>query len=47
MVGLCRLFSVCIIALRLAGMDWFDAICHAFAAMSLGGFPRMTAASVF
>ena len=28
----------CIIALRLAGMDWFDAICHAFAAMSLGGF---------
>jgi len=29
---------VCIIALRLAGMNWFDAICHAFAAMSLGGF---------
>ncbi|MDO9169645.1 MAG: potassium transporter TrkG [Methylobacter sp.] len=28
----------CIIALRLAGMDWFDAICHAFSAMSLGGF---------
>lgn len=28
----------CIIALRLAGMSWFDAICHAFAAMSLGGF---------
>ncbi|MEQ1636496.1 MAG: potassium transporter TrkG [Methylococcales bacterium] len=28
----------CIIALRLAGMNWFDAICHAFAAMSLGGF---------
>jgi trk system potassium uptake protein TrkH len=28
----------CIISLRLAGMDWFDAICHAFAAMSLGGF---------
>jgi len=28
----------CIIALRFAGMDWFDAICHAFAAMSLGGF---------
>lgn len=28
----------CIIALRLAGMGWFDAICHAFAAMSLGGF---------
>ncbi len=28
----------CIVALRLAGMDWFDAICHAFSAMSLGGF---------
>lgn len=28
----------CIIALKLAGMDWFDAICHAFSAMSLGGF---------
>ena len=25
-------------ALRLAGMDWFDAVCHAFAALSLGGF---------
>lgn len=29
---------VCILALRLAGMDWFDAVCHAFSAMSLGGF---------
>lgn len=28
----------CIIALKLAGMSWFDAVCHAFAAMSLGGF---------
>lgn len=28
----------CIIALKIAGMNWFDAICHAFAAMSLGGF---------
>lgn len=28
----------CILSLRLAGMDWFDAVCHAFAAMSLGGF---------
>ncbi|MDD5227662.1 MAG: potassium transporter TrkG [Methylococcales bacterium] len=28
----------CIISLKLAGMNWFDAICHAFAAMSLGGF---------
>ena len=29
---------VCIIALRFAGMAWFDAICHAFSAVSLGGF---------
>lgn len=28
---------VCMIALRWAGMGWFDAICHAFSAMSLGG----------
>jgi trk system potassium uptake protein TrkH len=28
----------CIFALHLAGMNWFDAICHAFSAMSLGGF---------
>lgn len=30
--------AACIIALKLAGMTWLDAICHAFAAMSLGGF---------
>lgn len=28
----------CIISLKLAGMTWFDAICHAFSTMSLGGF---------
>lgn len=28
----------CIVALKLAGMSWFDAICHAFATMGLGGF---------
>jgi trk system potassium uptake protein TrkH len=28
----------CIMSLHLAGMEWFDAFCHAFAAMSLGGF---------
>ena len=28
----------CIGALMWAGMDWFDALCHAFAAMGLGGF---------
>ncbi len=31
--------TVCgIIALKLSGMTWFDAICHAFSAVSLGGF---------
>ncbi|MDD5276724.1 MAG: potassium transporter TrkG [Methylovulum sp.] len=29
---------VCILALHLAGMGWFDAVCHAFSVMSLGGF---------
>ncbi|MGB8432776.1 MAG: TrkH family potassium uptake protein [Burkholderiales bacterium] len=29
---------VCIVALRIAGMSWLDAVCHAFSAMSLGGF---------
>lgn len=28
----------CIVCLKQAGMSWFDAICHAFAAMGLGGF---------
>ncbi len=28
----------CIAALKWAGMNWLDAICHSFAAMSLGGF---------
>ncbi len=28
----------CIVSLNLAGMSWFDATCHAFAAMGLGGF---------
>jgi len=30
--------AACIISLRLAGMEWFDAICHAFSAMATGGF---------
>ncbi|PPD20628.1 MAG: potassium transporter Trk [Methylomonas sp.] len=29
---------LCIIGLKWAGMGWFDAICHSFAAMGLGGF---------
>ncbi len=28
----------CISALKWAGMDWLDAVCHAFSAMGLGGF---------
>jgi len=28
----------CILALKLAGMDWLEAICHAFSTLGLGGF---------
>ncbi|HZW26099.1 MAG TPA: potassium transporter TrkG [Gallionella sp.] len=28
----------CVFALKWAGMNWLDAVCHAFAAMGLGGF---------
>ncbi len=28
----------CILAFRVAGMSWFDAVCHAFSTMGLGGF---------
>ena len=28
----------CILSLKFVGMGWFDAVCHAFAAMALGGF---------
>lgn len=28
----------CIVSLKIAGMSWFDGVCHAFAAMGLGGF---------
>src|SRR5258706_1315386 len=28
----------CIFAFRFAGMTWFDAVCHAFSTMGLGGF---------
>jgi len=30
--------AVGVIALRVAGMTWFDAICHCFSAIGLGGF---------
>jgi trk system potassium uptake protein len=32
------LTALCVLALKAAGMSWFDAVCHAFAALSLGGF---------
>ncbi len=28
----------CIVCLKLTGMNWFDAVCHGFSALSLGGF---------
>src|SRR5512135_778701 len=30
--------AACILSLHLAGMGWFDAVCHAFATLGLGGF---------
>jgi trk/ktr system potassium uptake protein len=30
--------AACALCLRVAGMSWFDAVCHAFSAMALGGF---------
>ncbi len=30
--------AACMVALKLAGMNWLDSICHAFANVSLGGF---------
>ncbi len=32
------LTAVCIACLRFAGMNWFDAVCHGFSALALGGF---------
>lgn len=29
---------ICVISFRLAGMSWFDAVCHSFSTMGLGGF---------
>ncbi|MEO8343894.1 MAG: potassium transporter TrkG [Gallionella sp.] len=29
---------VCMVSLKAVGMSWFDAVCHAFSAMGLGGF---------
>lgn len=32
------LTAACAVSLYVVGMSWFDAICHAFSAMALGGF---------
>ena len=32
------LTAVCILCLRAGGMGWFDAVCHGFTALALGGF---------
>jgi trk system potassium uptake protein TrkH len=32
------LTAACIVCLRFAGMNWFDAVCHGFSALALGGF---------
>ncbi len=32
------LTAACIVCLKVAGMNWFDAVCHGFSALSLGGF---------
>ncbi len=32
------LTAACIVCLRFAGMNWFDAFCHGFSALSLGAF---------
>lgn len=34
----CMMTFFCIIALMFAGMNWFDAVCHALGAISTGGF---------
>lgn len=30
--------ALCTLALKIAGMSWFEAVCHAFATLSTGGF---------
>jgi trk system potassium uptake protein TrkH len=36
----------CTMTLKLAGMGWFDAVCHAFSTMSLGGFSTRDASII-
>jgi len=35
--------TLCAVAYRIAGMNWFDAICHMFTTVSTGGFSTRTA----
>jgi trk system potassium uptake protein TrkH len=37
------LTAACLLALKLAGMSWFDAVFHAFSTLSLGGFSNYDA----
>ncbi|MBA4284131.1 MAG: potassium transporter Trk [Xanthomonadaceae bacterium] len=37
----------CIVAFHLGGMRWFDAVCHAFSVLSLGGFSTHDASISF
>ena len=37
-VAYASLTAACILALKAAGMTWFDAVCHGFSTLSLGGF---------
>lgn len=37
------LIIILMLLLRLGGMDWFDSVCHAFAALATGGFSTRTA----
>jgi len=32
------LTAACVVVLKLAGLSWFDAVCHAFSVLALGGF---------
>jgi trk system potassium uptake protein len=38
---------LCILMLRIAGLSWFDAVCHAFSALSLGGFSTRDSSVLF
>ena len=41
------LVALCMFGFSMAGMNWFDAICHAFSAIATGGFSTHTASFRF